>query len=344
MSRSEAHWNRGSTEEIMSKTILSVIKSDIIEVTGTSQLCVGQKCGCEAAIHALNNIFQEEHTEGILFVDASNAFNNLNRKAALVNAINLCPPIAKILVNTYRLDPALFIDGEFIMSKEGTTQGDPLAMAMYAIATLPLIHQLDHEATQQIWYADDSSTAGSIPHICSWRDKLEDLGPAYGYLTNPNKSWLVVKEEHLDEATRYFQDTAIKVTAAGGNYLGSAIGSLDFVETYVRKKVMEWESELKVLTSIAKSQPQAAYSALVHGIKNKWSYLFRTTQTISHLLQPIEDILRHHVLTAITGRQAINDEERKLFSLLTKLGSLGIDILPNLADSLNSTSRSVTSD
>ena len=72
MSGSEAHWNREVLRRIMSKTILSIIKSDITEITGTSQLCVGQKCGCEAAIYALNNILQEEHTKGILFVDASN--------------------------------------------------------------------------------------------------------------------------------------------------------------------------------------------------------------------------------------------------------------------------------
>ena len=79
--------------------------------------------------------------------------------------------------------------------------------------------------------------------------------------------------------------------AAGRNYLGSAFGSLDFLEAYMKKKVMEWESELKVLKSIVKSQQQAAYSALGHGMNNKWSYLSRKTHTISHLLQPIADIL-----------------------------------------------------
>ena len=69
----------------------------------------------------MNDIFQLEQTEAVLFVDASNAFNNLNRKAALTNAINVCPSIANVLVNTYRLDLTLFIDGECLRSREGTS-------------------------------------------------------------------------------------------------------------------------------------------------------------------------------------------------------------------------------
>ena len=50
--------------------------------------------------------------------------------------------LAPILVNTYRQDAFLFTGGHTIFSSEGTTQGDPLAMAMYAIGTLPLIDKL----------------------------------------------------------------------------------------------------------------------------------------------------------------------------------------------------------
>jgi hypothetical protein len=63
-------------------------------------------------------------------VDASNAFNNLKREVAMRNISTLCPSLATVIVNTYRSDIPLFIDGETFLSQEGTTQGDPLAMAI----------------------------------------------------------------------------------------------------------------------------------------------------------------------------------------------------------------------
>ena len=58
----------------------------------------------------------------------------------------------------------------YMLSKEGTTQGDPLAMAMYAIGTQPLIRRLDGHAKQvwYDWYADDSSAGSSIERLKAW--------------------------------------------------------------------------------------------------------------------------------------------------------------------------------
>ena len=166
---------------------------------------------------------------GILLIDLSNAFNNLNCQATLLNVQNICPVLAAILVNTYRLEPLLFIDAETIQSKEGTTQGDPLAMSMYAIS-IPLILQLEHLASQ-IWYADDSSAAGAITSPKNWWDELQNMGPNFGYFVNSSKCILFVKEQWLEEARSVFEDTDMQVTSAGGRYLGSAIGNTSFKES-----------------------------------------------------------------------------------------------------------------
>ena len=86
---------------IIAKAVLFTTKGDIQDAAGSMQLCAGQISGIETAIHAMRSIYSAKDTEAVLLVDASNAFNSLNRQVALRNARHLCPSIASVLINTY---------------------------------------------------------------------------------------------------------------------------------------------------------------------------------------------------------------------------------------------------
>ena len=60
---------------IVGKTIAEFLKEEIKEAAGPLKDCAGHSAGSEAAIHAMNQVFVEEGTYGILLIDASNAFN-----------------------------------------------------------------------------------------------------------------------------------------------------------------------------------------------------------------------------------------------------------------------------
>ena len=120
---------------------MAVVKEDVVNAAGSLQLSAGQPAGCEAAVHAMRQLFAAEETEGILLIDARNAFNSLNRRAALWNVRLLCPALGPVVVNTYRSKTDLFVGGETIFAVEGTTQGDALAMAIYTVAITPLIRR-----------------------------------------------------------------------------------------------------------------------------------------------------------------------------------------------------------
>ena len=114
----------------------------------------------------MTDAFHFDDVNAVLLVDASNAFNSLNREAALNNIQYVCPTLAKFLINTYREPTELFLDGITLFSEEGTTQCDPLAMPFYALATVPLINRLDvAEDMKQVWYVDDASAFGSLASI-----------------------------------------------------------------------------------------------------------------------------------------------------------------------------------
>ena len=259
-----------TARRIIAKALLSIVGPDIQDASGCQQLCGGQIAGIEAAVHATRSAFESDDCEAVLLVDASNAFNALNRMVALHNIRRICPPIATILINSYRSPTELFVDGDVILSQEGTTQGDPLAMAMYGLATIPLIRRLDGLCTQ-VWYADDSAAAGRLAQLREWWDKLASEGPTFGYFANRSKTWLVAKDGYLEEASALFADSGVNITPNGRPYLGAAISSQEFTVEYTRSKVSEWSSKVTLLGEIAKSQPHAAFSALTHGLLSKWT-------------------------------------------------------------------------
>ena len=110
----------------------------------------------------MQTLLGDSNTEAILLVDASNVFNNLNHQVTLANIFVNCPAILPVLANTYRQPSFLFVGGEVLISKEFTTQGDPLAMPMYALATVPLFTKVSSKETTHVWYADDAAAGGKL--------------------------------------------------------------------------------------------------------------------------------------------------------------------------------------
>ena len=62
-----------TVRRITAKAVLSVIKEDIRETTGSLQLCAGHLSGCEAAVHSVQKMFASVDCEAAVLVDATNA-------------------------------------------------------------------------------------------------------------------------------------------------------------------------------------------------------------------------------------------------------------------------------
>jgi len=310
---------------IIGKCVTRVIKLDVIEASGTLQVCAGLKGGNEAAIHAMRTIFEADESDAVLLIDASNAFNALNRSAALHNIRILCPLMAIYAINTYRQSARLFVTGgQELKSVEGTTQGDPLAMSMYAISLQPLITQLQLSSfIKQCWFADDAAGSGSLNEVRKWWNLLSENGPRLGYFPNSKKCWLITKPEKEDAAKEVFADTDINVTSEGHKHLGAVLGSRSFLENYVGDKVQEWVNQVTKLAEFAISQPQASYAAFTFGLRHRWTYFLRTLPDIADLLVPLENALANLFIPTITDH-SINEEDRKLLALPVRLGGLGI--------------------
>jgi hypothetical protein len=208
---------------IIGKAIVAEIKPELQEAAGCLQLCAGQKAGCEAAAHAMRNISEEEDTDAVLLVDASNAFNCLNREALLNNIQYLCPAMSTYVRNCYGKPSRLFISGGVeLKSAEGTTQGDPTAMPAYAVGILPLLSlikpSVEPDKMKHVAYADDLAGGSKLEKLRGWWDETVAHGPALGYYPKPSKSWLIVKESKLQRAQVIFEGTGINITTEGKKY------------------------------------------------------------------------------------------------------------------------------
>ena len=151
--------------------MLSVVKPDVLSSAGSLLLCAGQESGCEAAVHAMKDIFNAQSTDAALLVDADNAFNSLNRAVLLHNIQFLYPPMAIYIRNCYNTPSRLSVlGGTEISSSEGTKQGDALAPPVYAIGIMPIMEAIkSDDRVKHLAFADDDlSGAGNLASLRRW--------------------------------------------------------------------------------------------------------------------------------------------------------------------------------
>ena len=105
--------------------------------------------------------------------------------------------------------------------------------------------------------------------------------------------------------------------------MGAVVGSEEFKEIYVKRKIEKWVEDVEELSKLAKDEPQAVYSSFTKAISHRWSYVQRTIPDIQHLFIPLEDAIREKLIPAIIGR-SISNIERRILALPIRMGGLGI--------------------
>ena len=89
----------------------------------------------------------------------------------------------------------------------------------------------------------------------------------------------------------------------------------------------EWIKKLEILTEFACTEPHAAFSGFIHGLRHRYTYFMRTVPGVSHLLKPQDDAIDTFLKVLLQG-YGFNTTERFQFSLPAKYGGMGL-IIPS---------------
>jgi hypothetical protein len=198
------------------------------------------------------------------------------------------------------------------------------------------------EKTRQSAYADDLSGGGTLRELKRWWDLVLEYGPLLGYYAKPSKSWLILKEQYLDEAKTIFAGSGVQITTEGQRHLGAVLGSETYKHEYVTDKINTWIEQLKELGKIARVEPHIAYCAYVFGLQHRYTYLLRTIPDITAYLEKLDEAIDEHLLKHILHNYKFSDIERLWFSLPTRLGGLGINIMAEIGDIYHHNSKQMT--
>ena len=99
-------------------------------------------------------------------------------------------------------------------------------------------------------------------------------------------------------------------------------GSWEVKQSWGSNKVQSWVKSLKILSEVARKQPQAAYVAVSKSLQNEWNYMQRIFPDCKDLFSPLKQSLLEDFFPSLTSNP-ISDLEFNIFEKPTRMAGLG---------------------
>jgi hypothetical protein len=208
------------------------------KLTAMQQLGVGVSSGTEAIATALR-LFMDEVTAGedefeaterlvsvALCVDASNAFNTVDRDAVLRMVLEVCPGLLPFVRMSYRREGRLVLANRgtgaerfrIFLSRTGVRQGDPLGPVLFALAAMEAMRKVQavHPGVALPSYADDvngliraKGAAAAAALTTAVFTSLKTAFAAIGVLLNDKTAVLCPADETMGARTGLTQKVGL---------------------------------------------------------------------------------------------------------------------------------------
>jgi Reverse transcriptase (RNA-dependent DNA polymerase) len=160
-----------------------------------NQVSIVAAAGTDILVHGFREKLEQfghDPEKVALRVDAANAFNAVSRAEILERVCEHAPPVARFVHAIYGGQPYVVTGRTLLLSRQGTQQGDPLGMLLFALAIQHLIlcAQSECDLELNLWYADEGTLVGSIAEVAKAYQILKDDGPKYCFSLVPHKTSL----------------------------------------------------------------------------------------------------------------------------------------------------------
>jgi hypothetical protein len=90
--------------------------------------------------------------------------------------------------------------------------------------------------------------------LCQFFERLQDIGPPYGFYPEPDNIILIVQPSNKDTTQKQFQDLGFKVTT-GSCYLGGFIAEKNKKDEWMQELTLKWTAAIAELVQAAKLYP-----------------------------------------------------------------------------------------
>ena len=250
--------------------------------------------GAEIVYHFINTALYENKTWAVASLDATNAFNSID-KAALLEAATRVPgllPYADLTIG--RAHDVIYShrgnkgDNFRIVAQEGGPQGNPVMPRLYGVATSPAadwaVATYGKDIVQYTIFADNAYFLGppedALAVSNAYRDKLkEDLGLIIG------KAELFATRRRLPEEVRTAAlEKGMTVEQEGIIVMGVPLGIPKYVKANAQRLIEE-------ATRGASTDAMEMYSASTDGasLQNILNhYRYQVPARVNHILRSID--------------------------------------------------------
>ena len=206
---------------------------------------------------------------------------------------------------SYSASLGLYVACKTLQSQEGTTQGDPLAMDMYGVATLPLLRFLQNTRVSQRWYADGVSAVGRLEDLILFFKQLTENGAYFGYRVNAPKCQSILSESSNIKALRLFEWKTAEIVE-GCRVLGSVIGIEKAFDNFNVTTVGKYSNLLKKTGACSETIPSERLrmphkrrgTKIKIGVPNNAEYILLRKKDLMESLHTDQRHVKNHKKTA----------------------------------------------